>query len=326
MSELDLKPLLSSAPLPPRLLVEAKLKPIQGKRFQPTGFPDLGAAQFDGGNRLLVESAQSMANRLERTIWDESTQELIAPAKGLSYVRVEDKKGAFMTSTILEAHRLSSAYVLDAANGKTSFMDRLKEELAGFAKGPVDRRALAKAVVRYDVNALLHGLFLAHSDLAGGRLRIERALTSFIEAEGVEVAASGGVKNDHVDPSGKLGGGAKEGFGNVPFQRDEYTAARITAFFSLDLHELRAYGLGQDGEALLVTLGLYKIASLLSGDLRLRTACDLELAESPKVTRPEGFALPSVASLAAALPGLIKKCAPLFAEKDGTVRLQWAKA
>ena len=51
----------------PRLLLQAKLKPVQGSRFQPTGFPDLGAATFDGpdgAKMLLVESAQSMANRL----------------------------------------------------------------------------------------------------------------------------------------------------------------------------------------------------------------------------------------------------------------------
>ena len=30
----------------PRLLMEAQLKPIQGARFQPTGFPDLGAAAY----------------------------------------------------------------------------------------------------------------------------------------------------------------------------------------------------------------------------------------------------------------------------------------
>nr|WP_256360918.1 type I-U CRISPR-associated RAMP protein Csb1/Cas7u [Methylomonas koyamae] len=57
----------------PRLLIEAELQPLQGARFQPTGFPDLGAAVYDGpnGNRLLlVESAQSMANRMETVCWD----------------------------------------------------------------------------------------------------------------------------------------------------------------------------------------------------------------------------------------------------------------
>jgi len=42
-----------------RLLIEVELRPVQGARFQPTGFPDLGAAVFDApdGRRLLVESA-----------------------------------------------------------------------------------------------------------------------------------------------------------------------------------------------------------------------------------------------------------------------------
>src|SRR5579875_670414 len=57
-----------------RLLIEAKLKPLQGTRFQPTGFPNLGAATYQGPggvDMLLVESAQSMANRLEAVCWDE---------------------------------------------------------------------------------------------------------------------------------------------------------------------------------------------------------------------------------------------------------------
>lgn len=46
-----------------RLLFEIPLRPVQGSRFQPTGFPSLGAAtlQTPEGRSLLVESAQSMA-------------------------------------------------------------------------------------------------------------------------------------------------------------------------------------------------------------------------------------------------------------------------
>ena len=58
----------------PRLLIEAKLQPVQGERFQPTGFPNLGAAIYkapDGNDMILVESAQSVANRLEKVCWDE---------------------------------------------------------------------------------------------------------------------------------------------------------------------------------------------------------------------------------------------------------------
>ena len=71
MPQLDFSPLKDG----PRLLMEAALKPIQGHRFQPTGFPNLGHARYqspDGnGQMVLVESAQSMANRLEAVCWDE---------------------------------------------------------------------------------------------------------------------------------------------------------------------------------------------------------------------------------------------------------------
>lgn len=55
---------------------------------------------------------------------------------------------------------------------------------------------------KYDVNSLLHGVFLAKSNLAGGRLRLPRALSSFVEAKDASVAPSGGVKKDEVDPKG----------------------------------------------------------------------------------------------------------------------------
>ena len=65
--------------------MEADLKPLQGERFQPTGFPDLGAATYqlpDGTRMLLVESAQSMANHLEKTIVGPDN-EIIDAFKGL---------------------------------------------------------------------------------------------------------------------------------------------------------------------------------------------------------------------------------------------------
>ncbi len=41
---MTLENIFSSLQNEPRLLIEAELKPVQGSRFQPTGFPDLGAA------------------------------------------------------------------------------------------------------------------------------------------------------------------------------------------------------------------------------------------------------------------------------------------
>lgn len=295
---------LSSLAATHRLQFEIPLKPSQGQRFQPTGFPGLGAAvyQTGSGQHLLVESAQSMANRLERAIWDDAAQDLVEDCRGLSHVRVL-RGGAFFTDTILEAHRLNSPYLLEGS-GEKPFLAELKQSL-GDEAGPVSRQRLAEVLLRHDVGSLLHGVFLAKKDLAGGRHRLARALGAFVEADGVRVAASGGVKNDHVNPSGVT----KDGFGNVPFARDEYTAERITLYVSLDLGQIRGYGLGADVEALLILLSLYKLRRLVDGSLRFRTACDLEVDAEPILAkRPANFALPGAEPLAQALRAAIARC------------------
>jgi CRISPR-associated protein Csb1 len=268
-----------------RMLLNVPVRPIQGHRFQPTGFPDLGAATYSAPASdsesipcLLVESAQSMANRLELTIWDTGKDELKQAARGLSYVRVVDERNEHLTSSVQEAHRLNSVYIEKADSGK--FKEQIAAEMAYDERKPVNRRKFVDTVFKYDANSLLHGLFL---ESVGGRLRIARALSSFIEAEHTEVAASGGVKNDHVQPGKEGEQTASEGFGNVPFPREEYSARTITAFFNLDLAQIRGYGLGDSATALLIVLGLYKIRALLDGDLRLRTACDLRVDDG-KVT------------------------------------------
>ena len=287
----------------PRLLVEAELKPVQGHRFQPTGFPNLGHARYpspDGhGEMVLVESAQSMANRLEAVCWDEVDDDWVVPLKGLPIVKVIDSKGKSLTNSLIEAHRLNSPYILESKD--SSVLDMLKNRLTPMGIGRVDLRELARVLLEFDANALLHGIFLAKKELAGGRLRLPRSLSAFIEAEDASVAASGGVKNDNINPSGDTA----KGFGNVPFARDEWVAARIKAYFNLDLRQIRSFGLGADVEQLLIALALYKIRRLLSVGLRLRTACDLDV-DSIMVTRPEGFELPELARLEKTLPRLIE--------------------
>ncbi len=312
----------SSLQTAPRLLIEADLQPLQGARFQPTGFPDLGAAVYDGpnGNRLLlVESAQSLANRLEIVCWDAPNDDWTTPLKGLPLVKVIDNQGASLTNTVLEAHRLNSPYILEGKD--KSVFDILKKELGNMNEGPVDIRKLAAVVLKYDTNALLHGIFLAKSELAGGRLRLPRVVSAFIEAEDVKLAQSGGVKDDHVNPSGD----AAKGFGNVPYSRDDYTAPKITAYFNIDLAQIRGFGLGLAVEQLLTALALYKIRRFLDEGLRLRTACDLEV-QALTVTRPKNWALPERTHLEAALPGLIAAVATenRFAEPRVTV-VKWEK-
>jgi CRISPR-associated protein Csb1 len=288
----------------PRLLMEAELKPIQGTRFQPTGFPNLGAAEYpmpnDSVRMLLVESAQSMANRLEAVCWNEAADEWVPPLSGLPVIKVVSQSGAPLTNSLIEAHRLNSPYVLESKD--STVFDYLKSELADMEEGRVDLQKLAATVLRIDANALLHGVFLAKKELAGGRLRLPRALSAFIEAENVEIAPSGGVKVDAVNPKGDT----SKGFGNVPYPRDEYVAERITAYFNVDLQQIRAYRLGDSATELLLALALYKIQRFLALGLRLRTACDLEQT-SLRVTRPDGFQPPALEKLEGELPALIRK-------------------
>jgi CRISPR-associated protein Csb1 len=289
-----------------RILFATKLKPVLGDRFQPTGFPSLGAAEYQtsAGRKLLVESAQSMANRLETTCWDTATNTPVGDLDGISHVTVT-RDGQFLTDSMLESHRINSPYLLECKSDK-SFIELLKTELGGLDVGPIDRKRLAEVLFKYDVGSLIHGVFLAKSELAGGRLRIARALSAFIEASKVEVAASGGVKNDHVNPSGDT----KSGFGNVPFARDEYVAEEIILYINLDLAQIRGYGLDSKATDLLVLLSLYRIRKLLDGDLRLRTACDLEPIDKENIQamRPVGFALPTLAELSTAVKEAISNC------------------
>lgn len=303
----------------PRLLLTAKLTPVLGTRFQPTGFPDLGAAQYktaDGQNMLLVESAQSMANRLESVSWNAIANDWVSALKGLPFVAVVDADKKPLTNSVLEAHRLNSPYILEAKD--KSFLETLKKELGVEKDGRADLRALAGVLLKYDINSLLHGVFIAKSEIAGGRMRVPRVITAFIEAKDVTVAASGGVKNDHVNPGkGEEGKTSKEGFGNVPFHRDEFTG-NITAFFNIDLAQIRGYGLGETVEELLYAIALFKVRALLDAPFRPRTACDLEVGDITVIKPTGGFALPSFAEISKALPALIKASSSKFAQPATT--------
>lgn len=299
----------------PRLLLEADLKPIQGTRFQPTGFKDLGAARYDGPDgrqMLLVESPQSMANRLETVCWDEVNEDWVKPLRGLPLVSVLDDRGKTLTNSVLEAHRLNSEYI-----ARSKDFEKISKEL-GFKKDkPFDiRKQLVPVLLKYDPNSLIHGIFLEE---IAGVIRLDRLLSAFIEAEDVKVAQSGGVKFNRVEP------GLKEGDGNLPYSRDEYTSPKITAYFKLDLYQLRGFGLGINAENMLLAIMFYKIRRFLDEGLRLRTACDFDLAEL-RVTRPATFALPDRSALETALPQLIQTVADenLFAEPRVTT-VTWRK-
>lgn len=353
---------LSTLGTAPRILITAALKPVAGTRIQPTGFPDLGPATYDapdgnGGviSTLLVESAQSMANRLEAVCWDEATDDITPELKGLPFVSVKLAgigDGTDTTSSLLEFHRLNSPYIMNGtADGGRPFADMVRAQLGlGAAPGKkakknpevapaedggekerddiagvVNLRRLATVCFKYDPNSLVHGVFL---EKIAGRLRHPRAISAFIEASGVGRADSGGVKFDRALPKPKVAGvDAKGGYGNVPFHRTEFTARSIIAFFSIDLAQTRGYGLPAEATELLAILSLWKVRRFLESNMRLRSACELEVDEKAggiRVDRPEGFALPPEAELTARLSDLIGACKPYFADPATTV-LTWNK-
>ena len=295
----------------PRLLIEVPLKPLQGTRFQPTGFPDLGAATYRHAetDMLLVESAQSMANRLEAVCWDEAADDLIPTLKGLPYVKSVLPDGT-MTNSILEAHRINSPYIV-----KSKGFEAIQTEVGFEANKPFNRKKLVHALMKFDPCSLIHGIFL---EKIGGVVRLPRILSAFIEASKVNVVANGGVKVDRVQPSSSgdstAYGKAKDGYGNVPYHRDEYVAEEIKSFFNLDLAQLRGYGLPKEAEILLMALSLFKIQQFLQSGLRLRTACDLEPTGPIVVQRPKGYSLPSLDVLEMELPALIRNASKNFAD------------
>lgn len=330
----------------PRILIEAGLKPVQGTRIQPTGFPDLGPATYDapGDNdtvipTLLVESAQSMANRLEAVCWDDAADDLVPALKGLPYVRVKLTglgDGTDTTTSILEFHRLNSPYIMSGVTaGGQAFDGILKNELklsgkksddddkeGGDVAGVINLRRLAQVCFKYDPNSLVHGVFL---EKIAGRLRQPRALSAFIEATGVGRADSGGVKFDRALPKPSVAGvDAAGGYGNVPFHRTEFTAKAITAFFSVDLAQIRGYGLAPEATQLLIALSLWKVRQFFDSNMRLRAACELELLDANVAMTVKGAkqSLPSADELKKQVESLIAKCKPHFADPAIT-QLTW---
>jgi CRISPR-associated protein Csb1 len=301
-----------------RTVLEANLTPIAGSLIQPTGFPDLGAAEF-GDGKLLVESAQSMANWLESTTWDAAANDQAPELASASvpYVRIIDPQRNFLSSSRLEAHRLASAYIMNGvpAGGQATGEKWLEEKLQLVKGRPLDYRAVARACFRLDPVSLVHGVFFARKNWPW-QPKIARAVTSFIEASGVKPAVSGGVKKDGVINEAKDGATA-EGYGTVPHHRVEYTAGTIRAYFTVDHAQFRSYGLSEPATALLEAIADFEIASLLDRGMRLRTRCDLVVCDIIKGERPDA---------AEAAARIAKFAADCQRELDPITEVTWSES
>lgn len=312
-----------------RRIYDVDLVPLLGSTFQPTGFPDIGAATFtryDHGQpvpALLVESVQSMANRLEATAWrpaDNQPAELVAPLPWVRVVRGETDE--FLTASRLEAHRLASPFIHTATLDGRRMFDVIRDRL-GLAKDtPLHRSAMAAAIATLDPFCLLHGVFFAQKEWYG-QPRFERAVSGVIEAYDVSRAVSGGRKADIVRHQlDDETGGTTEGYGSVPFHRTEWTAKRIVASFVVDTELLRSYGLPAPLTDLLETLALWEIRSFLDGGLRLRTGCDLEITGEIRTRR--GDRLPERDDVDAQIRDLVAASRDAVGQ-DGPLTVRWAE-
>ncbi|MGQ0617891.1 MAG: type I-G CRISPR-associated RAMP protein Csb1/Cas7g [Acidimicrobiia bacterium] len=312
---------------PNRIRFRVPLVPATGSMFQPTGFPDVGAATFsrptgeDGKTTecLLVESAQSMANHLEAVGWDAAAQAPVSVLDGLPWVRVVSADdGRFLTSSRLESHRLASAFVKDSMLDGASMKTVLRERLALREDTPLDHRAIAKGVFALDPLCLVHGVFFAEAATVWpGQPKIARAITALVEATDVGVVNSGGVKRDMVLHSAGEGTRAESGYGSIPFHRQEFTALSITLHVSIDRLQFRSYGLGDVAADLLEAIALWEVRTLLDQGLRLRTACDLDPIGLPAE-------LPAADELAARVRAGIGQCSDGLAP-GGALEVKWAR-
>jgi CRISPR-associated protein Csb1 len=286
----------------PRLVIDAHLEPVAGSIFQPTGFPDLGVATFQrpgGPPSVLVESVQSMTNRLEDVGWDDAANAPADAIASLPFARIEDADGGFLTSSRLEPHRLAAAYVRDADFDGSSGGELVTERL-GLAPGrPLDWPRIYRAIFELDPLCLVHGVFFSAKEWHGNP-KVRRAVSAVIEAHDAAPVISGGLKRDDVTFTAGEGRSAEAGYGFVPFGRTEYTAKEIVLSAVVDLAQLRGYGLSDAETSLLVHVALWEVTTLLESPLRLRTACDLDVT-SVQVRRPDGYELPTAESLASAL-------------------------
>lgn len=290
-----------------RIVLKASYSPTVGSAFQPTGFPDLGAAEFerpqpDGGTQraLLVESVQSLTNHLESTAWDGSSDSPVKTVAGLPYVEVlGSDDGRFLTSSRLDPHRLAGAYVRNASVDGTEMVDVITERL-GLEKGvPMDWRRAYRGIFELDPLCLVHGVFFSDPKWKDyGNPKVRRAVTAVMEAHGVRPVVFGGVKRDDVNPTKGESRTSTEGYGFVPFGRTEYTAEKIELGVAVDLEQIRGYGLAEAETDMLIAVALWELRTLLDHPLRLRTACDLEL-DSIELRRPGGWELPAADDLAA---------------------------
>ena len=271
----------------------ASLELVNGRFLQPTGFPDIGPCIYrdkDGRRWCLVESEQSMANRLEAVCMKEPgvwTDDL----KGLPVIAVLGPKDELLTTNLCEPHRCASSYVLDGTINGGRTMKKLFEEKLGLTQSgdswPLDRRAeLESLVFALDPGALLHGFQFVQWKFVG--LRQTRLVHGRLEAELADEPEVhyGMVKWDAIEPESTREERANKGQSIAVKSR--IVPKKIVAWFEIDLLGLKALALDDTKKKFLLGLALWKVGAFLGNkpafdprsrqtlpSLRLRADCYL---------------------------------------------------
>jgi CRISPR-associated protein Csb1 len=276
------------------IVITASLKLTNGNFLQPTGFPDIGACIYrdkEGRRWCLVESEQSMANRLE-AVCMKSPGVWVDDLKGLPLIVVKDKGGNLLATNLTEPHRIASSYILEGKRaGDTDDLRKLFEEKIGLEnKGniwPLDKRAnLEKLVFALDPAALLHGFQFVQWKFVG--LRQTRLIHARLEAELADDPEVHYVvvKCDAIEPESTSEGRANKGQSIAAKSR--IVPKNVTATFEIDVLALKNLSLKEDRKKFLLGLALWKIGAFLNNNqsfdprsratwpsLRLRADCYL---------------------------------------------------
>lgn len=284
------------------MCIKAKLVTKDGKPYlQPTGFPDIGACIFkdaQGQVRCLVESEQSMANRLEAVCMADGGEWVEPWRSALPLIEVVDGGGQRIATNLTEPHRIASSYILEGKiNGVVEFREILWRAIGMQGSGkdtslPLNGRARLDSVIfALDPSALLHGYQFVQTSFVG--MRQPRILHARMEANlaGDEEMNYAMEKVDQIEPKPQ-----STRRGDIPNNKGQSIAAKhriiwkdITAIFELDVLALKNLHLADDQKKFLLGLALWKIGAFLSdypsfdprsrqilGALRLRADCHLK--------------------------------------------------
>ncbi|MCS7312220.1 MAG: type I-U CRISPR-associated RAMP protein Csb1/Cas7u [Acidobacteria bacterium] len=232
-------------------VITARLGLANGRFLQPTGFPDIGPCIYrdkDGKRWCLVESEQSMANRLE-AVCMKSPGVWVDALQGLPLIVVQDGNGHLLATNLTEPHRIASSYVLEGKlHNQEDLRSRIEAQI-GLQQGGSrwsleERNKLEGLVFTLDPAALLHGFQFVQWEFVG--LRQTRLLHARLEAELAEdpEVYYGMVKWDTIEPGATRQERANKGQSIAVKSR--IVPKDIRATFEIDLLGLKSLSLNED--------------------------------------------------------------------------------